>query len=214
MLRHWTSQTLKAVWRERKLTFYWPAMCLNLEESKQGSHSTDNKVYLTFTVVFPAWIHVVFRGNARILHPDSSLFNWFLVWTNWDFRNRTTEHAYIKTRSRATDMKTKKRCVKVKSLCLNLKLKGCIKEGGKIRWNWRLLLTATHSFKSSPSGNMTAMRRFPLPSVASACFNSSYWCEPSGIFFLGLNVLDERFPLWVTFQRGKQTCVINKEVVT
>lgn len=60
---------------------------------------------------------------------------------------------------------------------------------------WCLLLTATHSLRSSPSGSMTAMRRFPLPSVASACFSNSYWCEPSGIFFFGLNVFDERLPL-------------------
>lgn len=40
------------------------------------------------------------------------------------------------------------------------------------------------------------MRRLPLPSVASACFSSSYWCEPSGMFFFGLKVFDERLPLW------------------
>lgn len=59
-----------------------------------------------------------------------------------------------------------------------------------------LLLTATHSFKSSPSGSITAIRRLPLPSVASACFSSSYWWDPSGIFFFGLKVLEERLPLW------------------
>lgn len=37
-----------------------------------------------------------------------------------------------------------------------------------------LLLTATHSFKSSPSGNITASLRFPEPSVAAACFIKSY----------------------------------------
>ena len=57
------------------------------------------------------------------------------------------------------------------------------------------LLTAIHSLRSSPSGSMTACRRFPLPSVASACFSSSYWWEPSGMFFFGLKVLDERLPL-------------------
>lgn len=61
------------------------------------------------------------------------------------------------------------------------------------------LLTAIHSLRSSPSGSMTACLRFPLPSVASACFSSSYWCEPSGMFFFGLKVLDERLPL----QRSK-----------
>lgn len=85
-----------------------------------------------------------------------------------------------------------------------LNLKRMTQETGQKGKYLGLLLTATHSFKSSPSGNMTAIRRFPLPSVASACFNSSYWWEPSGIFFLGLNVLEERFPLWVTFQRGRQ----------
>lgn len=85
----------------------------------------------------------------------------------------------------------------------------CVKgmKGGKMP----LLLTATHSFKSSPSGNMTAIRRLPLPSVASACFNSSYWCEPSGIFFLGLNVLDERFPLSHIWKR-KNNAVIRQGV--
>lgn len=58
-----------------------------------------------------------------------------------------------------------------------------------------LLLTAIHSLRSSPSGSMTAIRRFPLPSVASACLSSSYWWDPSGMFFFGLNVFDERFPL-------------------
>lgn len=58
-----------------------------------------------------------------------------------------------------------------------------------------LLLTAIHSLRSSPSGNMTACLKFPLPSVASACLSSSYWWEPSGMFFLGLKVLDERLPL-------------------
>lgn len=37
-----------------------------------------------------------------------------------------------------------------------------------------LLLTAIHSLRSSPSGNITACLRFPLPRVASACFKSSY----------------------------------------
>lgn len=86
-------------------------------------------------------------------------------------------------------------------------------------WNcWKitdyLLFTATHSFKSSPSGSMTAMRRFPLPSVASACFNSSYWCDPSGIFFLGLNVLAERFPLRVTKTPNRRQTVINEGEAT
>lgn len=57
------------------------------------------------------------------------------------------------------------------------------------------LLTAIHSLRSSPSGSMTACLRFPLPSVASACFSSSYWWEPSGMFFFGLKVFDERLPL-------------------
>ena len=52
-----------------------------------------------------------------------------------------------------------------------------------------LLLTATHSLRSSPSGSDTASLRLPLPSVAAACFIRSYWWEPSGIFFLGLKVL-------------------------
>lgn len=54
------------------------------------------------------------------------------------------------------------------------------------------VLTAIHSLRSSPSGNMTACLRLPLPRVASACFKSSYWWDPSGIFFFGLNVFEER----------------------
>jgi len=34
----------------------------------------------------------------------------------------------------------------------------------------------------------------PDPSVAAACFISSCWWLPSGIFFFGLKVLEERFP--------------------
>ena len=37
--------------------------------------------------------------------------------------------------------------------------------------------------------------RFPDPSVAAACFIRSCWCEPSGMFFFGLKVLDDRLPL-------------------
>lgn len=59
-----------------------------------------------------------------------------------------------------------------------------------------LLFTATHSLRSSPSGKATALRKFPEPSVAAACFIRSYWWVPSGIFFLGLKVLLEREPLW------------------
>ncbi len=57
------------------------------------------------------------------------------------------------------------------------------------------LFTAIHSLRSSPSGNITASRRLPLPSVAAACFIKSYWCVPSGIFFFGLKVLLLRPPL-------------------
>lgn len=58
-----------------------------------------------------------------------------------------------------------------------------------------LLLTATHSFKSSPSGSITANRKFPEPNVAAACFIKSYWCVPSGIFFFGLKVFEDLLPL-------------------
>lgn len=57
------------------------------------------------------------------------------------------------------------------------------------------LFTAIHSLRSSPSGSITACRRLPLPSVASACLRSSYWWDPSGMFFFGLNVLEDRLPL-------------------
>lgn len=36
--------------------------------------------------------------------------------------------------------------------------------------NGILLLTASHSFASSPGGSLTASLRFPLPKVASMCF--------------------------------------------
>ncbi len=58
-----------------------------------------------------------------------------------------------------------------------------------------ILFTATHSLRSSPSGSMTAWRKFPLPSVTAACFMRSYWWVPSGMCFLGLNVLLLRLPL-------------------
>lgn len=35
-----------------------------------------------------------------------------------------------------------------------------------------LLFTASHSFRSSPGGSLTASLRFPLPRVASMCFRS------------------------------------------
>lgn len=63
------------------------------------------------------------------------------------------------------------------------------------------LLTATHSFWSSPSGSITANLRLPDPRVAAACFIKSYWWVPSGMFFLGLNVLDERLPLRLRSKR-------------
>ena len=37
----------------------------------------------------------------------------------------------------------------------------------------------------------------PDPRVAAACFIKSCWCDPSGMFFFGLKVLDERDPLWI-----------------
>lgn len=67
--------------------------------------------------------------------------------------------------------------------------------------NEHSLLTATHSFWSSPSGSITANLRLPDPSVAAACFIKSYWWVPSGMFFLGLNVLDERLPLRLRSKR-------------
>lgn len=61
--------------------------------------------------------------------------------------------------------------------------------------HWYLLLTATHSLRSSPSGSSTANLRLPEPRVAAACFIRSYWWVPSGIFFLGLKVFDDLPPL-------------------
>uniref|UniRef100_A0A6B0UET4 Putative secreted protein n=1 Tax=Ixodes ricinus TaxID=34613 RepID=A0A6B0UET4_IXORI len=65
------------------------------------------------------------------------------------------------------------------------------------------VLTATHSLRSSPSGSMTASLRFPLPSVAAACFIRSYWWVPSGMFFFGLKVLEERPPLGEGHSHGR-----------
>ena len=80
------------------------------------------------------------------------------------------------------------------------------------------VLTATHSLRSSPSGSITASRKFPEqiyfsvecaarcsvrfhsfrcipdPRVAAACFISSCWWLPSGMFFFGLNVFEDLFP--------------------
>ncbi|BAS84652.1 Os03g0409500, partial [Oryza sativa Japonica Group] len=39
----------------------------------------------------------------------------------------------------------------------------------KFTWLKNLLLTASHSLRSSPIGRRTASRRFPLPRVASMC---------------------------------------------
>lgn len=49
--RRWTSQPPEGSDAKRKSSVRWPAIRLSLEESKPGSHSTDNKVYLTFTAV-------------------------------------------------------------------------------------------------------------------------------------------------------------------
>ena len=57
------------------------------------------------------------------------------------------------------------------------------------------VLTATHSSTSSPSGSSTANLRLPDPKVALACFIRSCWWDPSGIFFFGLKVFEDRLPL-------------------
>lgn len=44
-------------------------------------------------------------------------------------------------------------------------------------WDGSLLLTASHSLRSSPIGSRTASRRFPLPRVASMCFFSGKPCK-------------------------------------
>lgn len=76
------------------------------------------------------------------------------------------------------------------------------------------LLTAIHSLRSSPSGSITACLKFPLPSVASACLSSSYWWDPSGMFFFGLKVLDERLPLQGNKHRAGQQCVCTSRTVS
>ncbi|RNA18992.1 hypothetical protein BpHYR1_038873 [Brachionus plicatilis] len=54
-----------------------------------------------------------------------------------------------------------------------------------------LLLTATHSFISSPSGSITASLRLPLPNVVEACFTRSKLCDSpaSETFFFDLKVI-------------------------
>lgn len=66
-----------------------------------------------------------------------------------------------------------------------------------LHWHqeYNILLTATHSLRSSPSGSMTARRKFPEPKVAAACFIKSYWWVPSAMFFRGLKVLLDLPPL-------------------
>lgn len=54
------------------------------------------------------------------------------------------------------------------------------------------LLTAIHSFRSSPSGNWTACLMLPDPSVREAYFISSCWWDPSGIFLCLTVLLDGR----------------------
>jgi hypothetical protein len=54
------------------------------------------------------------------------------------------------------------------------------------------LLTASHSFKSSPSGRMTACLRFPLPRTAVAYRFNWDTFEPSCVDFLGLKVFRVR----------------------
>lgn len=77
------------------------------------------------------------------------------------------------------------------------KINACyITNNHRQEYQTNLLLTATHSLRSSPSGSMTAERRLPEPSVAAACFIRSYWWVPSGMCFLGLKVLLARLPLW------------------
>lgn len=48
-------------------------------------------------------------------------------------------------------------------------------ERAKLGQKRNTLLTASHSFRSSPGGSLTASLRFPLPRVASICFLS---CAP------------------------------------
>ena len=45
-----------------------------------------------------------------------------------------------------------------------------------------LLLTASHSLRSSPTGRRTASRRLPLPRVASMCLFSCIPCKQSQTF--------------------------------
>ena len=82
----------------------------------------------------------------------------------------------------------------------------------KVRYGWspfELNYNGAKIFKiryTTPSGSMTASRRFPEPSVAAACFIKSCWCEPSGMFFLGLNVFEDLLP---KFNDGKKLIILS-----
>lgn len=100
-------------------------------------------------------------------------------------------------------------------------------EYARIRFYY-ILFTATHSFKSSPSGSITASLKLPEPRVAAACFIKSYWWVPSGIFFFGLKVFEDLLPLkkfmrksifqylqlFETFRQSYITVTKNKKKVT
>jgi len=60
----------------------------------------------------------------------------------------------------------------------------------------KLLFTATHSFMSSPSGNMTAKRKLPLPNVIMSCLPNSKLASLVPSVLRGLNVLFDLFPLF------------------
>jgi hypothetical protein len=67
--------------------------------------------------------------------------------------------------------------------------------GKKIRC---ILFTATHSLRSSPSGSMTAKRKFPCPKVVDACLSKSIVFDSfvvSFVSFFVLKVLTDLLPL-------------------
>jgi len=50
-----------------------------------------------------------------------------------------------------------------------------------------MVLTANHSFNSSPEGNSTAKLILPVPKVLYAIYLSPYPLVPLGMSFTGLN---------------------------
>lgn len=76
-------KTQSSLTQERKRKPLLSSHALILEGSNQDSHSKDNGLFNIHGGLFPPWMHMVFRGNAKILHPDT--FSWSFMWIHWHF---------------------------------------------------------------------------------------------------------------------------------